>query len=189
MINLLTSWFSRVDMVWPLHERLNQLATSNLFAVSIKKIVIIIGLVTSREISLEEFDAPHPHPVVSTVSMQVRASNWSMLKKESAKNGSSFCSHSQCQKQISRAIHCARSLQLWWKTDQQATSTVSNLRVWHPFYPAQQNNFLQQMHQYHHCSKSNHCKESKRLTNSWLATSKPTLTTHALMASRSRHGS
>ena len=37
MLNLLTLWFPRVDMVWPLHEHSNQLTTSNLFVGSKKQ--------------------------------------------------------------------------------------------------------------------------------------------------------
>jgi len=124
MLSPLTLWFPRVDMVWLLHEHLNQLTTSNLFVGSKKTIVIMIimiVIVNSTGLSRKAYDTPHLHPVVS---MQLQTSNWTMpKKKESAKNGSSFCSHSQCLKQISRAIRCASFLQLWWKTDQQATSS------------------------------------------------------------------
>ena len=65
-------------------------------------------------------------------------------KKESAKNGSSFCSHSQCLKQIQylepsvAPVFCSCDEKLINKLQ-----AVSNQRICHRLYHAQQNNFLQ----------------------------------------------
>ena len=88
MLNLLTLWFPRVDMVWPLHEHSNQLTTSNLFVGSKKTIVIMIAIVNSTDLSLKAYDTPHLHPVVS---MQLQTSNWTMPKKRNRpKMGAAF---------------------------------------------------------------------------------------------------
>ena len=63
-------------------------------------------------------------------------------KRNRPKMGAAFAHTANAKNRYLEPSVAPVFLQLWCQTDQQATSTVSNQRICHPLYHAQQNNFL-----------------------------------------------
>ena len=99
----------------------------------------MIVSVNSTDLSLKAYDTPHQHPVFQCNCKQ--ATELCQKKGIGQKWEQLLLTQPMLKTDISS--HPLRQFfALWWKTDQQATSTVSNQRICHPLYHAQQNNFL-----------------------------------------------